>query len=1156
MESYSKKPTRKTLKFTPEQWTLSQAILANPQTCDEKRISLVGKSIARLDSVPDQFKQVESLYLSNNFLSELQGLTQFVRLKSLSIGGNRVNSVSELMVLKGLMRLENLTIEGNPVCGLAGVKEWLISGLAGLKTLDGREISGNEREKAMTATQQLESLEALAVMNEENVAVLQHLLKLLKVHKELMLTKGLEVYEGVDIHLFLQRHAPAWPELLQDQVKLSLRAKARALIGEHQLDPGVLSAAYSECIQTQQELITRLAAACDDQAKSCKSLWILPSERPKKPPTPQSRPLPPSPNLISTASRRSPKDFTYVQSKYHSLLHPKGSLSNVSSRSNSVMKLASEKGSDEERPQQLRLPIQHVEKPKKWTEEENFLEEQNKTLRAKLKEFEEINRQNVKLAEMELSRLNEELKATLHENQLLKSSKTPQNDDFPPAIFRYYRIKQLRKCLNFLSKFAQKSVSIRLFRKRREVFRVTEIGLLCLAAWRWLTKAEKYIRVKSEQRRENLETEVLFRMYKNVNCGRKMKEFVRKKEKGLKRKYFERLWSYPKTRENKETEKRVADSMRAMHLLYSTFTSWNTHTSLSKSTYLDHSHLTRRADLHLRVRTLKNAWSSWWTWHRDIGAPSRQRYLVAYSQYAHFLRRRIINLMLKAVERKRKIAISVSILKKLKGNKVELKCIKAFRRFIRMKKVRKTVKNKGNLFRRIQIFNKFKSAVEIYKEKCNKIAISRDFYTSRLLKTVLNAYFRSILHRKVLKQAEIAYIESNNRRKTQSYLQKWLLAMWRNSYQPHTFLLRRVFSAWFRFSRLSSHRKHQNHMGKFIYVRCFQRELKGILGNWKRIVEKKKNYGKILKEIEKKRIKMKTEICLKSWKNSFLRQILLKNKDNFDIFTKQNSDFQSSKIQILDLTDKISELTRENRFLSDQISDLTASKSTLEGEIRIFKQTSKEASILISTFERDFSNSSLQITQLKEEKETLMRNYEQKLGILKEELRKKEKELREMEEMVVKTVEFRKNVEENTDEHVQEVVSANDSLLAQLQSKDHEIRELSLQNQHLLEELRQKDAQLSDLERRSSPLRFSGLRSPVSAKPLLDTEPVRLNEEDQIRDQLMTLKQERAAIREEIESRMRKAEGQRRSASHSDGQMLDISSRMASLEARLASRLK
>ena len=275
-------------------------------------------------------------------------------------------------------------------------------------------------------------------------------------------------------------------------------------------------------------------------------------------------------------------------------------------------------------------------------------------------------------------------------------------------------------------------------------------------------------------------------------------------------------------------------------------------------------------------------------------------------------------------------------------------------------------------------------------------------------------------------------------------------------------------------------------------------------------------------------------------------------------------------LKVRELGDNNETLKRQLTQAEDKVKELLDAKSHLETQLRSIQQGDNEAALLISKLERDFATAASTIRQLQRDKEVLTRNYEGQLSTLKEELKTRERELAAAEQALVSASDFRREVAESTDEHVQEVVNTNDILMEQLQEKEKELEDAHRQCEALAERLKKSDARAAELEEHSlSVSRFPVLLSPspprreFQQRSLLsyvesDSEPVRLPspDEDQIREQLLTLKQERVAIREEIESRMKRVDGRQRapvaSRTVSDSGLLDISSRMASLEARLA----
>ena len=61
-----------------------------PLSFEEGKIAVVQKFINRIDLLPQRFQKVETLYLSSNNITTLDGLQQFTRLKNLSLANNEV----------------------------------------------------------------------------------------------------------------------------------------------------------------------------------------------------------------------------------------------------------------------------------------------------------------------------------------------------------------------------------------------------------------------------------------------------------------------------------------------------------------------------------------------------------------------------------------------------------------------------------------------------------------------------------------------------------------------------------------------------------------------------------------------------------------------------------------------------------------------------------------------------------------------------------------------------------------------------------------------------------------------------------------------------------------------------------------------------------
>lgn len=77
---------------------------------DDDKVSLVQKCIKNINSVPSRFHNIQSLFLSGNFIVSLEHIGQFRMLKNLSLANNCINDIFELNNLAELHRLENVSL--------------------------------------------------------------------------------------------------------------------------------------------------------------------------------------------------------------------------------------------------------------------------------------------------------------------------------------------------------------------------------------------------------------------------------------------------------------------------------------------------------------------------------------------------------------------------------------------------------------------------------------------------------------------------------------------------------------------------------------------------------------------------------------------------------------------------------------------------------------------------------------------------------------------------------------------------------------------------------------------------------------------------------------------------------------------------------------
>ena len=91
---------------------------------------------------------LKTLYLSNNFITELQNITQFQSLEHLSLANNNVcnyliqiSQITSLRYLKVLKKLTHLSLEANPISKHHLYQTYVVGVSNGLRVLDQEQIS-------------------------------------------------------------------------------------------------------------------------------------------------------------------------------------------------------------------------------------------------------------------------------------------------------------------------------------------------------------------------------------------------------------------------------------------------------------------------------------------------------------------------------------------------------------------------------------------------------------------------------------------------------------------------------------------------------------------------------------------------------------------------------------------------------------------------------------------------------------------------------------------------------------------------------------------------------------------------------------------------------------------------------------------------------
>lgn len=161
----------------------------NPTLFDKEKLSLVGLDIHIIDTIPTNLAaSVKVLYLSDNRISRLAGLEQFVNTVTLSIKNNAIRYLDEIQPLSRLRRLTKLSMEGNPVTRLPYYREHVIVSCPLLTVLDDRAVSADERTSATREFFRNTAYYDQLRINELRNCVISHVRNMMACHLELQQT--------------------------------------------------------------------------------------------------------------------------------------------------------------------------------------------------------------------------------------------------------------------------------------------------------------------------------------------------------------------------------------------------------------------------------------------------------------------------------------------------------------------------------------------------------------------------------------------------------------------------------------------------------------------------------------------------------------------------------------------------------------------------------------------------------------------------------------------------------------------------------------------------------------------------------------------------------------------------------------------------------
>jgi hypothetical protein len=194
---------------------LTHILARSPALFEAKRISVVQRSVDRLDTLPAKYSEAASVYLSKNRLSSLAGIGQFengdpicricrippaacaahmgltgvggrarATVRVLSLDSNLVADIDELRQLQPCSQLEVLSLKENPVSSLPYFRWHVIYRLPSLRCLNKADVTPMERGRAAAVIAREASTLQLMARNEYQIAQLRESLHRLNMHQE------------------------------------------------------------------------------------------------------------------------------------------------------------------------------------------------------------------------------------------------------------------------------------------------------------------------------------------------------------------------------------------------------------------------------------------------------------------------------------------------------------------------------------------------------------------------------------------------------------------------------------------------------------------------------------------------------------------------------------------------------------------------------------------------------------------------------------------------------------------------------------------------------------------------------------------------------------------------------------------------------------
>ncbi|ORC93467.1 putative leucine-rich repeat protein [Trypanosoma theileri] len=227
-----------------------------------KEIALHQQDIEKIEVIGDVCRELEILYLCNNYISRIEGLHHLKSLKYLNLAVNNITTIEGLEGCESLERLdltlnfvsditcvqrlqanaflEQLHLTGNPCTKISGYRAYIIHTLPQLRELDGEEVVRSERLEARQC-----SSEVTTVVDEEALRV-----------REAERIKAEMIAQGIDVcpPRYNEKGERLYGHTPEDRLQMLREKEEEERAKKKEPEPGSIGALHAEMNKKSQRL--------------------------------------------------------------------------------------------------------------------------------------------------------------------------------------------------------------------------------------------------------------------------------------------------------------------------------------------------------------------------------------------------------------------------------------------------------------------------------------------------------------------------------------------------------------------------------------------------------------------------------------------------------------------------------------------------------------------------------------------------------------------------------------------------------------------------------------------------------------------------------------------------------------------------------------